>query len=696
MSNDQEKRLAQEVALVAEIGRVIGSTLDIDTVYDRFAALTKRLIPFDSVRVNLMDVREKEFIIAYASGIEITDRKPGDEYPIAGTLGEYVVRSRKPMLFLAGSFEEMLRLYPEATANLTIRNGIRSQMSVPLFANDAMIGILHFRTRKHKAYSEEDLRMAERVGMQIAGAISNAQLFKELKKAENSLKESEERFRMAYHTSPDAININRLGDGLFVDINEGFTRLTGFTREETIGRASPEMNIWCDPAERQALVRSLEENGYYENLEAEFRRKDGSVGTGLMSARIIMLQQVPHILSITRDISDRKQAEEEKKKLEQQLQQAAKMEAIGGLAGGIAHDFNNILAAIMGFSELAMEETDEALRRHDIDQIMQASGRAKNLIKQILAFSRQAGVDKKPLDLRAVVRDALSLLSSTIPSTIEIRRSIGDKPCIINADLTQMHQVLINLCTNAAQAMGEKGGLLDVRLSAVDIPNAALPGIADLKPGSYIDLAVSDTGHGIDPAIIDRIFDPFFTTKGAGRGTGLGLSVVYGVVKNHDGAVSVSSQPGEGAAFHIYIPRADLPEQAGDVPVSASIPTGSERILFVDDEQLLVDFAMRMLFSLGYEVTAMTDSEEAFRTFQDNPGSFDLVITDMSMPHVTGIELARRIMEIRPKMPVILCTGYNEYITEEKANRQGIRAFVMKPFSKRELADVVRKILDNP
>ena len=690
--SETARRLAGEMAIIAGIGRVISSSLDIDDVYERFAAEARKLIPFDGVSVNLKKPHDDTLTITYVSGVSIDGRKPGDTVPITGTFSEAVVRTRTARLFLLASPGEMTNRYPGVTTAISVREGMLSNMVVPLFSQDAVIGTLHFRAREPNAYTEQDLRLAERIGMQIAGAIANARLFSDLKKIENSLRESEERFRLAYQTSPDAININRMEDGLYVDANEGFTWLTGFTREEVIGKTSREIDIWCDPADRLELVRGLTEKGYYENLEADFRRRDGSITTALMSARIIVLHGIPHILSITRDISERKRAEAEHRAMEEQLFEAQKMEAMGTLAGGIAHDFNNILGAIIGHAELAEEEHDEQVRKRSIDQVLKAAARAKNLIRQILAFSRHTEHEKKPIDLRNICKETMQLLSSTIPSTIEIRTNITDKPCIVTADPSQMHQILMNLCTNATHAMGERGGILDVNLTHAKIEAGRQD--TDLKPGSYARLTVSDTGHGIDPAIISRIFDPFFTTKSVGTGTGLGLSVVYGIVKHHDGAITVASKPGEGSTFSIDIPCVAEAEPVDHPQVVGSIPKGDECILLVDDEKVLVDLGQRMLCSLGYEVTAVTDSREALRIFRMNPGKFDLVITDMTMPHMAGSDLAKEIIKEKPDTPIILCTGFNEFMNAEKALDMGIRALIMKPLSRRDLGNIVRETLN--
>ncbi len=381
------------------------------------------------------------------------------------------------------------------------------------------------------------------------------------------------------------------------------------------------------------------------------------------------------------------------KRLEQQLRQAQKMEAIGTLAGGIAHDFNNILASLIGFTEMAVKEPREDVRRKYLDRVLEACGRAKNLTTQILSFSRKQEQAFKPFDVRFILKEAVSLMRATLPSTIEIRQIITQEDTKVLADPTQIHQIVINLCTNAAQAMREKGGILDIRLSNVEIFHPDLAPHPDLPLGFYVVLSVGDTGCGIDPAIKDKIFDPFFTTKGPGEGTGLGLSVVYGIVKQCGGAVDVRSAVGHGSVFSVYLPRVHA-EMEAEKPRQDDIePGGNERILFVDDEESLVALAKAFFESRGYRIAATMSSLEALKWFQDDPHRFDLVITDMTMPEMTGAELARTCLNIRGDIPIILCTGYSESINAAQAREWKIREFVLKPIELNDLARLVRRVL---
>jgi PAS domain S-box-containing protein len=511
--------------------------------------------------------------------------------------------------------------------------------------------------------------------------------------AEKELQELEKRFRIAFRTSPDSININKM-DGTYVEINDGFIDLTGYTRKDVIGKSSLDINIWRRPEDRKALVEGLQKSGQVTNLEADFRMKDGSIKTALMSANLIHLHGEPHILNITRDITDRKKAEREKAKLEAQLRQVYKMEAIGTMAGGIAHDFNNILTIIVGNADLAKYVAkDNGPGSQYIDKILEASGRAKEMVRQILAFSRQTKQNLVPIRPHLVLSETLNLLRSTIPVSIDMQHDLDTKCRTVKADPTQLNQVLMNLCANAVHAMDEKG-MLKVSLQEVKLVEEDTKHKTNMKPGPYALLSVTDTGKGMSPELKERIFDPFFTTKKVGEGTGMGLSVVHGIVENHGGMISVKSALGKGTTFYIYFPIVD--ESTVMVRKNGSIQhKGNEHILFVDDEEPLVEIATEMLQMHGYRVTAKTNSEEALEAFKNSPDNFDLVITDQTMPNMSGSELASALLRTRPDLPIILCTGYSSKISDEMAKKIGIADYFLKPFDTEKLLRFVRKVLDS-
>ncbi|MEW6427578.1 MAG: DUF3365 domain-containing protein [Thermodesulfobacteriota bacterium] len=397
------------------------------------------------------------------------------------------------------------------------------------------------------------------------------------------------------------------------------------------------------------------------------------------------------------DIVRGKLEDQIKNRLEIQLRQAQKMEAIGTLAGGIAHDFNNILTAIIGYAELAAlgAQKDSPLQSHLL-AVLRAGERAKELVGQILAFSRSSEQQKRPLRLHLILKEAIKLLSASLPSTIEIREEIDPDCGAVLIDPTQMHQLVMNLCTNAYHAMRETGGVLAVSLGKVRI-DAGDPKATDLslQPGAYVKIEVSDTGVGMDRETMARIFDPYFTTKPKGVGTGLGLALVHGIVKSAGGHISVYSEVGRGTTFRVYLPQ--LPGDVDEVEVEEAegCPGGDERILAVDDEAEVVALEKVVLEGLGYRVTTRTGSQEALALFREDPQGFDLVLTDMTMPAITGMELAREILAVRPEMPIILCTGFSELIDREKAKGMGIRGYLMKPVRRRDLARMVRAVLGN-
>lgn len=397
---------------------------------------------------------------------------------------------------------------------------------------------------------------------------------------------------------------------------------------------------------------------------------------------------------LEKEMDERKRTEEEKRELEAQIRQTQKLEALGTLAGGITHDFNNILAAIVGYADLALEDTpDGSLARSNLEQVLVASSRAKDLVKQILTFSRKTEQKQDPMEIAPIINEALKMLRSSIPTTIEIRRNIAADLSVIMGDPTQIHQILMNLCTNASHAMDDDGGVLEVSLVDFDTESAVVTDYGTLQPGSYVKLTVNDTGCGMDSKVMERIFEPFFTTKPVDKGTGMGLSVVHGIVENHRGIITVQSQLGKGTTFDIYFPK--IEGSCTHQTQTVHIPRGNgEVILVVDDEKPLIDMMTQMLERLGYTVVGKTASMDALETFRAAPGRFDLVITDYAMPNMTGKELAQALMAVKPDIPVILCTGFSENIDAESAKSMGIKEFVMKPVARSEIAATIRNLLD--
>jgi signal transduction histidine kinase len=381
--------------------------------------------------------------------------------------------------------------------------------------------------------------------------------------------------------------------------------------------------------------------------------------------------------------------------LESRLQQAQKMEAVGTLASGIAHDFNNILFPVIGYTELVMEEMPPGSQaRSNLQQVLQAAERAKELVRQILAFSREGGQsDKRPVRFEKILKEALKLLRATLPATIAIEQAIDENCGMVMADPTQLHQVVMNICTNAYGAMRLQGGQLKVSLKKASIGADDIGVNLALEPGPHLRLSIADSGRGMEPWVLERIFEPYFTTKSPSEGTGMGLFITHGIIRNHGGDIRVYSEPAVGTTVTIYLPLADSSADIRPHPSIEPIVGGNERILLVDDEETIVRMQKQILTRLGYRVTATLSSLEALDIFRERPGDFDLVITDQTMPNLTGAQLAAKILEIAPSTPVVLCTGFSEVITEKKAKHIGIRQFVMKPVVTRELAATIREVL---
>jgi PAS domain S-box-containing protein len=394
------------------------------------------------------------------------------------------------------------------------------------------------------------------------------------------------------------------------------------------------------------------------------------------------------------DITYRKKAEEERIKLESRLQQAQRMEAIGTLAGGIAHDFNNILFPIIGFAEMAKDDLQKDSPLQDnINEIVEGAKRARELVKQILTFSRQAEHELTPLKIQIILKEVLKLTRSTLPSTIEIKQNISDACGFVLADATRVHQIAMNLITNAYHAMQETGGNLEVSLEEVELGPDELSENA-MMPGRYVRLIVADTGYGMEQSVMDRIFDPYFTTKGIAKGTGMGLAIVHGIVKSYGGDIRVSSEIGKGTVFQVHLPVVKSSVEAMESETNGLVQEGNERILLVDDEDQIVRMVQQMLERLGYQVVAQTSSTAALASFRQSPESFDIVITDMTMPNMTGPQLAQHLKKIKPDIPIIICTGFSEQVNEERVRAIGIHGLVMKPVVKKELAKAIREALD--
>jgi PAS domain S-box-containing protein len=506
----------------------------------------------------------------------------------------------------------------------------------------------------------------------------------EIRQSKLALQDSEARFSTAFHTSTVAMMIT--GEyGKIVEANYACCTLFNRPLEDIVGKTLMDLGL-LTAAEREEFLSALQRaGGSLRNIERRIPIPDGSYRDIVYSTTAVPLNGRPHILSTAIDMTERNV-------LQEQLRQSQKLEAVGTLAGGIAHDFNNILAGIGGFTALARHAAGESRELVDyLDQIARGTQRAAELIKQILTFSRTGNPDLVLQDLHSVVVDAAKLLKAAIPASIEVDTRIAKNIPPVMANATQMHQVIMNLGTNAWQAMRERPGELLISLDHCELGAAQAHMLGNINAGEYLRLAVKDTGSGMSPSMQARIFEPFFTTKDAGEGTGLGLSVVHGIVKAHHGAIRVSSKVGAGSTFEIFLPAQKQSSVVAATPVTTNVTRGhGEHILFVDDEPALVQLAQAMIERLGYGFTGGTTPQDVLQKFQQDPDHFQVVITDQSMPGLTGAELATRIHQLRPELPVILASGFAGVLSSSQLAAAGISEILDKPYGEAELAAAIR------
>jgi PAS domain S-box-containing protein len=821
------ERLAGEMALIAEIGRVVGSTLDINEVYERVATEAGKLIAYDRLLVNRKKGAEGEFVVSYITGIDNPRRRCGDVYPMEGSATGVVAGTRSGILIQPDDAEEIRDLYPNLYE--TFKTGLRSTLSVPLIYMDEVIGSLNFRSRKLKAYTEQDLHLAERIGMQVAGAIGNAQLYQELKETERSLRESETKYRLIAENTADLISILDM-NLRFTYISPASERLRGFTVEEAMaqtldqvltpdamslalsvfekemeleaaGTADPERmrileleeykkdgsiilmevslsflrdrelkpvgililsrditqrkqaeNSLRDSEERHrrivealsdAVLLRADDRIIYANPAAVklFRAAEpgGLIGKRyldlvhpddrLLSAerirrnfeenwvapprehRLLTLDgQEVHVEStgvpvkyrgetqvfgVFRDITARRRAEEEKAKLQEQLLQSQKMESVGRLAGGVAHDFNNMLGVIIGHAERAMEELepDQPLQVA-LTEIRQAAERSAELTGRLLAFARKQTVSPRVLDMNETVAGMLTMLKRMIGEDIHLAWQPGANLWPVKIDPSQIDQILANLSVNARDAIAGVGRVtIETRNVGVDGSDGA--GQRGLAPGEYVLLAVNDDGCGMDRDTQSHLFEPFFTTKSAGKGTGLGLATVYGIVKQNSGFIGIDSEPGRGTTVRIYLPRHEgKAEQAHRAGPQEPAARGRETVLLVEDEPALLELSRLMLENKGYRVLTAGLPGEAIRVAEEHSGEIHLLVTDVVMPEMNGRELAKRILSLYPNLKRLFMSGYTaDVIAHHGVLDEGV-SFIQKPFTGKGLTAKVREVLD--
>ncbi|RJP86130.1 MAG: response regulator [Desulfobacteraceae bacterium] len=573
------------------------------------------------------------------------------------------------------------------TRNRCNGEGYESVALIPLKAGDEIVGLLQFNDKRTNMFSKDLIEYFEDLGISLAIA------FKRIE-SENALRQSQEKYQSLVENivigvsllDPDMkiLAMNRQMKQWFndADLSEKPVCYSVFN--------NPPKDAPCECC---PVARTLKDGLVHESV-TEMQTNTGMKHFRLLSSPVKdVAGNVVSVIEMVEDISEHAKAEKEKSQLMELLQQSQKMEAIGTLAGGIAHDFNNILSSVIGYTELALDDMEKgSMTAENLNEVLIAGNRAKELVGQILDFSRQSETAKQPIQIKLIAKEVLKMLKASFPSTIEIRQQL-DSGAFVFADPTQIHQVIMNLCTNAGHAMRNYGGRMEVTLADMSIDAETFGKFSTLAPGPYVRLTLSDTGHGISESIINRIFDPFFTTKPKGEGTGMGLSVVHGIVKSHGGDITVRSAPGKGTTFDVFFPVLTKQVTATDVEHNEPLKGGTEHILLIDDEPSIVKMEKRILENLGYRITSTNSSVEALAIFSSDPERFDLVISDLTMPQMTGDVLATHLKHIRPDIPVILCTGLSSPVTDTAIKDIGISALLTKPVLKRQMAHAVREAL---
>ena len=689
----ERKRVEQEMALLADIGQVIGSTLEIDKVYDRIAAEIRKLIPFDNLIFNLCDARQEMLHVAYVSGLDIPGRMVGDVFPMQGTLAEEVIQTRKGVLAQSENPEDLVEKFPRLI--VIVRAGIRSVMSVPLISMDKVIGNLVMRSKKPVAFTEQDLLLAEKIGIQIAGAIANAELFNNLSKTEKALRESNELFSLFMSHSPIYTFIKEVTptQSIVLQASDNFRMMIGIPACEMVGKTMAELF----PSEFGAKITAddwaVVSNGEVLTLDEELN------GRSYTTIKFPLIRGNKTLLAgYTIDITERKRADEERQGLQERLQRAEKMESLGQLAGGVAHDLNNVLGVLSGYSELLLEEIPKGSRsRGHVEKILQSTVKGAAIIQDLLTLARRGVAASDVINLNTIVSDFLQTPAfermKDYHPRVTFRMECDSNLLNITGSPVHLEKTLINLVSNAAESISGIGEVtIRTESRYLDKP---LRGYDEVKEGDYAVLMVSDTGIGIPAESREKIFEPFYTKKTMGRsGTGLGLAIVWGTVKDHNGYIDVQSEVGEGTAFTLYFPvtREELIAQQQKEPIERYMGKG-ESVLVVDDIAEQRDIAARLLTRLGYQIHLVSSGEEAVEYLKGNRA--DIMVLDMIMPPgIDGLETYRRVLEINPKQKAIIVSGFSETERVKEAQKLGAGAYVKKPYIMEKIGVGIRDELN--
>jgi len=665
-----ENRLQEAITrlrIIEKVNRIIASEWDIRKVQGRIVSELEKLVDFDRTSIAVFEEGKDPVIIqAYAKGR--TELGSGTRVPIDRSAPGWVLARRIARIDADMTSSEEAFVENESL----VREGMRSRLMIPLFAGERVVGTLNFNSRKKGAYSLDTIEGLGSIPDQLALAIEKHRTYVRLK---NSV----ERYRLLFEQGPPAAISG--ADGRFVDVNDGCLTLTGYSREEFLRLRNTDLHANPEMATPSTSVLS---SGHGIEKEAYIRRKDGSrfwanVNIFPVSKTLVLGQ----IIDIT-----------EQRKLEGRLRQAQKMEAIGTLAGGIAHDFNNIIQAIIGYTSLLKGRVggqEEAATQ--VDAIERAGLRAGELTKQLLGFARRGKIEVKPTDLNGVVEKVVSMIRPTFDRSIDIRTAFSSGLSSVEGDGGQLEHTLLNLCINARDAMPD-GGTLWIETHNVTLSEPEAYGRAKAPPGEYVSLSVSDTGVGIPAENLPRIFEPFFTTKEPGKGSGMGLAMVYGIVKNHGGWIDARSAAGQGTTFRILLPASmEKPAVTTASPKQEPLAGGTETILFVDDEEALRILATETLGSLGYTVLTARNGIEALGRYAENRGEIALVILDLIMPEMGGVETFQRLREIDPAATVLVCSGYAGDDRPEMLLAEGVAGFLQKPYRLGALAAAIRQAL---
>ncbi len=580
--------------------------------------------------------------------------------------------------------------YGERWKETALHHGFLSSIALPIFSEQKVFGTLNIYAEEIEAFNADEVQLLAELSEDLSYGILALRTKKKHAKSAKALATSETRLKCIFDTVQTGILLIDQETREILDVNMAAARLIGIPPKKIIGH--PCHKFICPAAKEQCPILDLGQQ--IDNSEKILLKANGEETPILKSVVQLELNGRKYILESFLDISKRVQDEKERLALQGQLRQAQKMEAIGTMAGGIAHDFNNTLQAILGYGGLLLHTLPKESEAYGFALTITEAGKsAAELVKQILTFSRQTEVERKPLKLQYLIKEVLKLLRRTLPSTIELRESIDISCTPTLADSSHIHQIVMNLGTNAYHALRAQGGIIAVKLDEVEVDQELIAELPELSPGKHVRLTVSDNGCGMDSVTRQRIFEPYFTTKEIGEGTGLGLAIVHGIITSYSGAIHVQSRLGEGTTFTLFFPALEEHAQQEEQKAELVLPKMHGRVLFVDDVEFNVALGKHILKRIGCEVVALSDSREALSHFCANPEKFDLVITDQTMPYLTGFELAKKMLAIRPRLPIIMVTGHSEIVNEEKAKSIGIQKFLLKPMDIATISKAMEEFL---